>query len=204
MKRLAGALFIITLAFLIPATMASAQIRGSFAFDGHSTCLLAYGGFNASFQPMPVGAPGVSDTISGPWEGTLTFYAHGKGHLDATERTIDIGNPSSNAQHNVWDFHYTVNNGVITFTYVTGSYVGLVTEGPNAGQPRALNILGPWHGRISPDGNHLTMFWGAPLLLEPTLDQANAVPIFILPPEVSSLPLQVSCNAAFQGFRIGW
>ncbi len=126
MKRLAGLLLIAAL-FILPVTMASAQnyagnnIRGSFTFSGHSTCLLAYGGFSTSLVPN-----GPSDTLSGPWEGTLTFNPNGKGHLDATERTIlipgtvpfTIGTPSSNSQHNVWDFDYTVDDGVITFTYI--------------------------------------------------------------------------------------
>ena len=139
-KKLALVVIIATIPMLIAVATASAvgkTIQGDYAFTGSGTNLIAILGFNDSLQPNG-GAAG--PWFIGPnfWSGVLSFNKDGTGSVTGIFRTVDlyssaIGAPPDVGSANVsWDFTYTLDNGNITMTYVTGSYDGDWTSGPNA------------------------------------------------------------------------
>ena len=139
-KKLALVVIIAAIPMLIAVGMASAAgktIQGNYAFTGSGTNLIAVLGFNDSLQPNG-GAAG--PWFIGPnfWSGVLSFNKDGTGSVTGIFRVVDlyssaIGAPPDVGSANVsWDFTYTMDNGNITITYVTGSYEGDWTSGPNA------------------------------------------------------------------------
>jgi hypothetical protein len=176
-------------------------IHGNYAFTGAGGCLVAPGGFADHAQFVPSGAPvGVWDMLaSQTWEGFYTFNQDGTGELNSLQRVVDLPGPglgappSMVASQTYWKFTYTVDEGLITFTYVPGTYTNKFLYGPQAGQTLYLTITTPWYGRISPDGKNLSVSFGVPLILQITADQENTIP----------LPVEVVCNSAQHGFRTG-
>ena len=170
MKKLAAVVMMIAMATFMAAAMASADdhdgrtIRGVYAVTGFNACLGAPNGFDTSFTANPPGALPIS---SESWEGYYTFMPDGKGTLDVVAHGVgDIPNSGESVSIK-WEFRYTVtDDGKITFTEVPGSYIGLWLTGPAAGTGEYLGVTGPWDGVISPDGNHMFVTWGAPLILD--------------------------------------
>ena len=200
-NKLALGVIIATIPMLITVAMASAvgkTIQGNYAFTGSGACVFGILGLNDSLQPNG-GAAGPWFTGAQTWSGVLTFNKDGTGSLTGIHRVVDlvyssaIGSPPDAQSGNVsWDFTYIVDNGNITFTYVTGSYELDWTDGPNAQSKVYINITQPWDGVISSDGKIIAVFWGAPLILEITADKANT----------NKTGVEVICNSELHGFKI--
>ena len=201
-KKLALVVIIAALPMLIAVVTAPAKgktIQGSYAITGSCLCLMSISGFNDSLQPNG-GVAGPWFTSSASWEGVLSFNKNGTGSFTGSEYMTDVYGPGMNlppdagSQNITWGFTYTMDNGNITFTYVTGSYEADFTSGPNAPpSPQSkgyVNIPQPWNGVISSDGKIIDMSWGVPI--EFTADKANTTPT----------GMQGMCNAAFHGFKI--
>ena len=198
-KRSTVLVIMVAIAMFIMVGMAWAKsktIQGDYAFTGSGTNLIAILGFNDSLQPNG-GAAGPWFIAPNFWSGVQSFNKDGTGSVTGIFRTVDlyssaIGAPPDVGSANVsWDFTYTLDNGNITMTYVTGSYEGDWTSGPNAPGKLYTNLLQPSYGTISPDGKIIAEFWG-PSLLELTSDKANTTPTGV----------QVISNATLQGFKI--
>jgi hypothetical protein len=195
-KKLAVLVIITAMAPFIMAAMASAHdhegrtIHGTYAFTGSNTCLAAFLGFDSTLQPID----GASAPINAQsWEGTYTFKRGGTGALDALAHDVGVSPPGggggSVSIH--WEFNYTVDpGGKITFTLVPGSYIAEWLTGTLKGQ-KLGHEFGSWNGVISPDGNHILVTWGAPLIL------------YILDPQGGEpTGVQLICNGSFSSFRV--
>jgi hypothetical protein len=194
MKKLTVVVMMAAMATFMVAAMASADdhewrtIHGKYAFTGSNACLAAPFGFDSNLTAIN----GVSGTSAESWEGHYTFMPRGKGMLDVVVHDVG-GIPGSGGSLSVqWEFHYTVKDGGrITFTEVPGSYIGKWLTGPMAGAGQYLGIEGSWDGVISPDGNHIHVTWGAPLILD-ILNAQGGSPIGV----------QLICNGSFVLFRL--
>jgi len=198
-KKLALVVIIAAIPMMIAAATASAggkTIQGDYAIAGSAASLIAVLGFNASLQPNG-GAAGPWLTGPNTWSGVLTFNNNGTGSFTGIFRVFEvyssaIGAPPDGGQGNLsWDFTYTIDNGNITFTYVTGSFELDWTMGPSANSTVYATISQPWDGVISSDGKTIAMFWG-PLILDLTSDKANTTPTGV----------QSMTQAALLGFKI--
>ena len=193
------AVFVMIAAMAVFAAMATASafddewshtIRGKWAFTGFHACLTAFPpGFDADLSPLNGSAPINSQS----WLGEYTFK-HSGGALDAVAHDVGASQPGSGggsvSVH--WEFNYTVkNDGKITFTLVPGSYIATWLTGTQAGQPAYFDFPGSWDGVISPDGNHMFLTWGAPLILY-LLDSQGG----------NRIGVQIICNGSFVLFRL--
>ena len=172
--------------------------HGEYAVTGTGSCLVAIAGFDASRQP--------NGGATGPWfwgamtldDGVYTFNKDGSGSVKITLHETDLYSSGMGAPPGVgtatekYNFTYTMDNGKITFTYVTGSYEADWTDGPSANTQLYL-ILPPWNGELSPNGKILYASFRSPNILDITADKANTTPVGV----------QAICNIVFQGFRIG-
>jgi hypothetical protein len=204
-KKLAVLVIIIAMAPFIMAAMASADdherrtIHGKYEFTGSNACLTAFAGFDELLQPKPIpgappGTPASAPIDAQSWEGVYRFKHNGTGVLDAVAHDVGISPPGggggSVSIH--WDFTYTVNpGGKITFTLVPGSYVAEWLTGTLKGQKAGHDFSDSWHGVISPDGNHILVTWGAPVILD-LLEEQGGKPTGV----------QLICNGAFSSFRV--
>jgi hypothetical protein len=197
MKKLAVLAGVFIIAIFMTVATASAlgkwsrSIHGKFAVTGSNACLTAFPpGFDEDLQPIDFSAPINMQT----WEGEYTFKPNGKGVLDVVAHDVGVSPPKGGGGSVTvhWDFNYTVNyEGKITFTLVPGSYIGEWLTGTQAGQFVYLDIKDSWGGVISPDGNHIFVTWGAPLILY-LLDKQGGEPIGV----------QLICNGSFVLFRL--
>jgi len=210
-KKLAVFVMIATIALFIMVTMVSADdnrgknhFQGEYAFNAEGACLFAAGGFLDDFQPK-LGPAGVWQLGPNLWEGTYTFNKDGTGVMSALHRFVNLQGPnfppppptpSIGLASISWGFTYTVDKGVITFTYMPGTFVATYILGPPAGSVIYAKITEPWTGRISPDGKNILVSFGVPSIMIPTMDQANTTPF---PPNQY---VELGCNIVWQGFRI--
>jgi hypothetical protein len=195
-KKLAVILMIAAMAIFMAMATASAwwpfrnAISGEYAVTGKNSCLAA---FPPGFDPKTLQAPenGYTDISAESWEGVYKFKSNGTGTMDIVNH--DVGaNPGAGGSMSIhWDFHYTVEDGgKITFTLDFGSYIGKWLTGPQAGQEAFLDTDDSWNGVISPDGNHMFVTWGAPLILH-VLDSQRG----------NRVGVQLICNGSFVLFR---
>ena len=205
-KKLAVLVIIIAMASFMVAAMATADdregrtIHGKYAVTGSNACMAAFFGFDSDLQPNPIppdappGTPASAPFDNQTWEGEYTFKHSGKGAIEVTAHNVGVSPPfgggGSLSIH--WDFNYTVDpGGKITFTLVPGSYVGQWLTGTLKGQGVFHDISDSWHGVISPDGNHILVTWGAPLIL-PMLDSQGG----------NRTGVELICNGSFVLFRV--
>ena len=206
-KKLALVVIIASIPMLIVVATASAAgktIQGDYASTVSGQTITAVKGFNASLQPND-GVAGLWFTGSFSWDGVLSFNKDGTGSFTAnTHATVfystGLGAPPSAGSGTItWDFTYTIDKeGNITFTYVTGSFEQDWTTGPNAppspNSKAYANIPQPWYGTISPDGKTISVLWGAPSIIEATVDKANTTP--------SPTGAQLTGHWVLHGFKI--
>jgi len=194
-KKLALVVVIAAIPMLIAVATASAvgqTIQGNYAITGYCTTLISMTGFNTSLQPNG----GAWFTQSGSWEGVLTFNKDGTGSYTGIEYNSEVYAPGMNlppdssSSNSSYGFTYTIDDGDITFTYVTGSFEADFTSGPNVPGKGYITIPQPWGGTISSDGKSIHVWWG--VLIEMTADKANTTPT----------GMQGMSNATFHGFEV--
>ena len=170
-KRFAVIVVITVMATFMMTAVASAgslKTQGQYVSTGSGSCLLAMIGFDETGVPK-----GVS---SGLWliqtftsEGVWTFERDGTGSFTGLNRSVTPPyNPPSGAYppsvgaHSVlFDFQYTVADGVMSITADPGTYVIQWIYGPTA--PKKYHLDGfSRTGAITPDGKTITLNGGVP------------------------------------------
>jgi hypothetical protein len=179
-------------------------IQGDYAVTGFNNCLFAFNGFSESAGTfyIPSGDP-LWQNAFGALEAIMTFDGHGNGSYKGWIHSNWVGaktppgpEQASLSQVNI-KFKYKVGEGgQITFITQDCDYVlcGPVVGGTCQGLPTYFRIPN-YYGVISPDGMNINITLGPPILhtiLVGCPNRQEAVP----------LPLQVSCNNMFTGFKV--
>ncbi len=201
-KKLALVVIMVAIPMLIAVVTASAArktIQGTYAFTGGGASSAAIGGFTDHTHFVPSNPSLWVMVPNGTWVGVYTFNRDGTGEMTGQSWGVDVPGPGLNAPPDAssielsFKFTYTLDQGQITFTYVPGTFTRVDHYGPNAGQTSYATLSGPFYGEISSDGKNLTVWWGVPLVVQPTADQDNTQP----------LPVESISNAVQQGYRTG-
>jgi hypothetical protein len=189
MKKLAVFVMIAALAIFMAVATASAGdrddhqkgIHEEYAFTGSGACLIAPGGFNATFTATN---PNISSMGPNTWEGIYRFYRDGTGEMDSLNRFVDT-TLSAGLAHISWSFKYKVHGGKITISDIV-SYVAKYLYGPQACSLLKDVSFTPdsYGGVVSPDGETLFVSFGVPMKLIPPFPG-----------------LEIVCNGVQQGFR---
>jgi hypothetical protein len=204
LKKLAVFVAVFSVAIFMTVTTASAGgqiIQGEYAVVGSGQCAMAPFGID-SRTLLPIGGGSLSPSPVTYYEGVYKFLSHrrgsGNGSASLTGKGFNnAGGPNDPVGGWVnrldFDFNFTVEDGAITFTTISGTDTSTTTAGPGTGGPVVQLSTGPQHGNISPSGDTLLIHCGAPVIIS----IVNAVNLGF-PPEMKP---ELICNITLNGFR---
>ena len=185
-KKLAVGATIAAIAMFMAVATASAWwmngLWGEYEVIGTGQCLFSLNGIDPTLKPNP----GFTQIATTYYDGVYKFEHNGHGSASLTGRQVSAAGGSVSTLK--FDFTYSVHHGGITFTTIRGSDTSTCDKGVCTPGTTYLSS-GPLQGSISPFGDTLLVYCGAPAVID------------ILKPDLSPAGPQLICNINLSGFR---